>query len=85
MVQDEETNASHRARTRELPEHIPFIVTQQYIASIIDAWQQPAVTIFREVHNILIRYVKQLVSTHFMQYPQLLSRITYVRYHVMKD
>ena len=74
-----------RARTRELPEHIPFIVTQEYVVSIIGAWHKPAETLFRDIHNILIKYMKKLVSQHFAQYPLLMSRVTYVRELVLEE
>ena len=68
----------NRTRTRELPGHIPFVVTQDYIMSIISGWQGPAETLFREVHNILMKHVKLLIIQHFAQYPLLQSRITCV-------
>ena len=46
--------------------------------SIISGWQGPAETLFREVHNILMKHVKHLIIQHFAQYPLLQSRITYV-------
>ncbi|KAI0740579.1 P-loop containing nucleoside triphosphate hydrolase protein [Earliella scabrosa] len=73
---DDVMKRAREARTRELPEHIPFIVTQEYISTIITTWEQPAEVLFREVHNVLITYVKKLVVKHFAQYPLLQSRVT---------
>ncbi|KAI1783118.1 P-loop containing nucleoside triphosphate hydrolase protein [Ganoderma leucocontextum] len=73
---DDVMDRAKEARTRELPGHIPFVVTQEYIMSIISGWQGPAEALFREVHNILVRHVRHLVAEHFAQYPLLQSRIT---------
>ncbi|TBU52257.1 P-loop containing nucleoside triphosphate hydrolase protein [Dichomitus squalens] len=72
---DDVMKRAHEARTRELPGHIPFVVTQEYITAIIAGWQGPAETLFREEYNILVKHVRQLVNEHFAQYPLLQSRI----------
>ncbi|KAI0753564.1 P-loop containing nucleoside triphosphate hydrolase protein [Daedaleopsis nitida] len=72
---DDVTKRAREARTRELPDHVPFIVTQEYITAVISAWQGPAEGFYREVYNVLIQYVKQLVAHHFEQYPLLQNRV----------
>ncbi|KAI9063947.1 hypothetical protein FKP32DRAFT_1603293 [Trametes sanguinea] len=64
-----------RARTRELPHHYPFVVTEQYIDAFIAQWQKPTEALFREIQRVLTKHVKKFVSEHFAQYPLLLSRV----------
>ncbi|KAH9925885.1 P-loop containing nucleoside triphosphate hydrolase protein [Epithele typhae] len=73
---DDVMKRANEARTRELPAHYPFVVTQQYIVSIVGGWLNPAEVLFREVHKILLKHVKQLVKTQFAQFPLLESRVS---------
>lgn len=68
----------HRARTRELPGHVPFVVNQEYINAVTKEWMGPMEALFRDVYATLVKHVKKLIAQQFVQYPLLQSRITYV-------
>ena len=62
---------SVRAVTRELPDNIPFVVTEALIHDAIDLWQAPAVQLFDYVEEILNVKVAEFVHIECRQYPQL--------------
>ncbi|KAI1783496.1 P-loop containing nucleoside triphosphate hydrolase protein [Ganoderma leucocontextum] len=66
----------HRARTRELPGYVPFVVNQEYIAAITQEWKGPTAKLFHKVHATLVKHVKELIAQQFAQYPLLQSRVT---------
>ena len=57
-----------RAITRELPEHYPFIVTHEYIASFTAQWHVPTRNYFDHVVKVLLAYVKNLIQKHFNKF-----------------
>ena len=67
-----------RAVTRELPDNIPFVVTQSLIHSAIDLWQEPAMRLFDYVEEILSTKVADFVHAECSQYPQLEGLVSYV-------
>ena len=56
------------AITRELPDHYPFVVSNEYIKAVIEEWDAPARTLFDQVQHILMTHVKQIVATHFSKF-----------------
>ncbi|KAI0764302.1 P-loop containing nucleoside triphosphate hydrolase protein [Trametes elegans] len=72
---DDVMNRARQAITRELPNHYPFVVSQQYISGFVAQWQKPAEALFREVQRTLIRHIKSFITEHFVQYPLLQSRV----------
>ena len=44
----------HRARTRELPGHVPFVVNQEYINSVTKECMGPIEALFRYVYATLV-------------------------------
>ena len=61
---------SPRARTRELPGSIPFVVQQDYIKEIVAKWSLPALAYLESVQTVLSAYVKKLVTIHFESFGQ---------------
>lgn len=59
-----------RSITRELPDHYPFVVTNEYIASIIGEWHIPAQKLFDAIYHCLLVRVKALTSKHFGKFAQ---------------
>lgn len=57
-----------RAITRELPDYYPFIVSKDYILTIISKWQIPARNLFDAIQRMLINSVKELVTKHFRKF-----------------
>ena len=58
---------SCRARTRELPDHYPFVVQKAYITEFVKQWQQPSFALFDAVYDILKKDVENIVNRHFTQ------------------
>lgn len=69
-----------RAITRELPDHYPFIVANEYIVAVIHKWHVPAENLFDAIQRSLLICVKTLVAKHFSKYSQggLQQRVQYV-------
>lgn len=41
-----------RAVTRELPDNIPFTVTENYIRAVTARWEAPAIDLFESVEEV---------------------------------
>jgi len=54
-----------RARTRELPDHYPFVVQKAYITEFVKKWRQPSLALFDAVYDILKKDVETIVDRHF--------------------
>lgn len=67
-----------RAVTRELPDNIPFIVTEALICDAINIWQAPAMELFEHVEETLSVRFAEFVHVECNQYPQLEFLISYV-------
>ncbi|KAF9807180.1 hypothetical protein IEO21_08339 [Rhodonia placenta] len=61
---------ARKAVTRELPDHYPFVVYQDYITSITAKWHIPMRILFDSLQKVLNNYVKQLVAKHFSIFAQ---------------
>jgi hypothetical protein len=59
---------SCRARTRELPNHYPFVVEQSYISEVTVKWRQPALDLFEAVDQILNNHVQKIIAQHFRHF-----------------
>ena len=55
------------SHTRELSDNYPFIVQNNYICEILQAWKEPAFNLFEEVYHILKEDVVKMVDQHFSQ------------------
>ncbi|KAL4066183.1 P-loop containing nucleoside triphosphate hydrolase protein [Scleroderma citrinum] len=64
---DEVMDRAQISRTRELPDHYPFVVQKMYIAEFVKKWQQPTVDLFDAVYAILKKDVERMVNSHFAQ------------------
>ena len=64
------TTPLYRAITRELPDHYPFVVANEYISSFIGGWQLPAEKLYEAVHQCLLQRVKALTEKHFGKFSQ---------------
>ncbi|KAF8911682.1 P-loop containing nucleoside triphosphate hydrolase protein [Gymnopilus junonius] len=67
---DEVLDRAHRARTRELPGHYPFVVQKSFIDYVIKQWQAPALVLCKTVHSTIMEHVKALVKKHFGEFGQ---------------
>ncbi|EKM53567.1 uncharacterized protein PHACADRAFT_197992 [Phanerochaete carnosa HHB-10118-sp] len=83
---DEVMKRANQAITRELPDHHPFIVANEYITSIICKWQLPAEKLHEAVYQCLLQRVKALTQKHFGKFSQggLHSRVTVLVVDYMK-
>ncbi|KIY53536.1 hypothetical protein FISHEDRAFT_33028 [Fistulina hepatica ATCC 64428] len=73
------------ARARELPGHIPFVVTSELISLFTKEWEKPAVLLCEKFNRELETYMDGLISFHFANYGQglLLQRVkTIVKDHI---
>ncbi|KAF9807177.1 hypothetical protein IEO21_08336 [Rhodonia placenta] len=60
-----------RAITRELPDHYPFIITQEFVRELIEDWDMPTFKLFDEIEAILSSKIKKFIHLEFAQYPNL--------------
>ncbi|KAH9917091.1 P-loop containing nucleoside triphosphate hydrolase protein [Amylocystis lapponica] len=67
---DEVMDRARKAITRELPDHYPFVVSNDYIVTITSKWQTPTRNLFDAVERILTSYVKKIISRHFGKFVQ---------------
>jgi len=61
---------SYRARTRELPDHYPFVVNKTFIDAVIRKWNTPAMDLCKTVHIVALEHVQKLVKQHFGSFGQ---------------
>ncbi|KAL4066184.1 P-loop containing nucleoside triphosphate hydrolase protein [Scleroderma citrinum] len=59
-------NRAQMSRTRELPDHFPFVVQKAYIAEFVEQWRQPALALFDAVYSILKKDMERLIDSHFV-------------------
>jgi len=57
-----------RAKTRELPDNYPFVVTRKLIRQAIDQWADPAHELFEAEHAILVERVNWMIEEHFASF-----------------
>lgn len=76
--------AESRAITRELPDHYPFVVSNEYILSIVQKWDVPVRSLFDTIQHVLFAHVKVLVNKHFEKFTQgnLQHHVLYVTHRV---
>ncbi|KAI6044464.1 P-loop containing nucleoside triphosphate hydrolase protein [Pisolithus marmoratus] len=53
------------SRTRELPDHTPFVVQHKYIMEYIQRWKVPSMVLFDTVYDVLKKDVENTVDKHF--------------------
>ncbi|EPS96653.1 hypothetical protein FOMPIDRAFT_52737 [Fomitopsis schrenkii] len=70
--------SAEQAVTRELPDNIPFTVTENYIRSLTARWEAPAIDLFEGVEEILRSKITDFVHAECKQYPQLEAQISVV-------
>ena len=57
-----------RAKTRELPDNYPFVVTKRLIKEAIEKWVDPSHELFEAEYAILVERVNALVEKHFASF-----------------
>ncbi|GJF00698.1 P-loop containing nucleoside triphosphate hydrolase protein [Phanerochaete sordida] len=67
---DEVMKRATQAVTRELPDHYPFLVANEYITSIIGKWKLPADKLYEAVYQSILHHVKALTKKHFEKFAQ---------------
>jgi hypothetical protein len=73
-------DVGRRAKTRELPDNYPFVVTKRLIKQAIEKWADPANELFEAEYAILIERVNSMVDDHFASFEHggLYHRVKYV-------
>ncbi|KZT65429.1 hypothetical protein DAEQUDRAFT_814318 [Daedalea quercina L-15889] len=80
---DEVMDLALQAITRELPDNIPFVVTETFIREVVARWEAPAMQLFDHVEEILNAKIADFVRDECKQYPQLqVSVSTVVSEHI---
>ncbi|KAG6329012.1 hypothetical protein ID866_10077, partial [Astraeus odoratus] len=54
-----------QSRTRELPDHYPFVVQKMYIAEFVQNWRKPTFHLFDAIYHILKTDISKVVHRHF--------------------
>jgi hypothetical protein len=57
-----------RAKTRELPDNYPFIVTKTLIEQAVEKWADPSHDLFEAVYAVLVERVNSMVDEHFASF-----------------
>ncbi|KIM36795.1 hypothetical protein M413DRAFT_448928 [Hebeloma cylindrosporum] len=84
---DDVLNRAHRARTRELPGHYPFVVQKTFIDNVVKEWHAPAQILCKTVHLTIADHAKSLVTKHFREFGQglLEQRVKSIVHHHLKQ
>lgn len=53
------------SRTRELPDHTPFVVQRNYISEYVEKWKAPSMILFDAVYDVLKKDLENIVDKHF--------------------
>ncbi|KAI6167303.1 P-loop containing nucleoside triphosphate hydrolase protein [Pisolithus thermaeus] len=53
------------SRTRELPDHTPFVVQQNYIREYVQKWTTPSTILFDAVYDVLKKDLENTIDKHF--------------------
>ena len=56
---------TYRAKTRELPDNYPFVVTRRLIKQAMEKWVDPSHELFEEEYAILAERVNAMVEERF--------------------
>ncbi|KAG6830083.1 hypothetical protein H0H87_009296 [Tephrocybe sp. NHM501043] len=67
-----------RSRGWELPTHLPFDATKDYILGFTRLWNQPAVSCFQDVFATTSEFIKTLMAQHFGQFRSLEKHVAFV-------
>ena len=62
------TQVECRAKTRELPDNYPFVVTRKLIKEAIEKWSDPAHDLFEAEYAILVGQVNGMLEEHFASF-----------------
>lgn len=58
----------YSAVTRELPNHVPFVVQKKFIGAIIAQWSTPSRALFDATTRTLNVHVMRIIEDHFGAY-----------------
>ncbi|KIK17199.1 hypothetical protein PISMIDRAFT_15324 [Pisolithus microcarpus 441] len=53
------------SRTRELPDHTPFVVQRNYISEYVEKWKAPSMILFDAVYDVLKKDLENMIDKHF--------------------
>ncbi|KAI0067582.1 hypothetical protein BV25DRAFT_835648 [Artomyces pyxidatus] len=67
---DDVMKKAQSARTRELPNNYPFVVTEKYIQHYVGKWKVPTLGFFDAVTKVVVDYMRKLVKQHFERFSQ---------------
>jgi hypothetical protein len=62
------TETRRRAKTRELPDNYPFVVTRRLIKQAVEKWAEPSRELFEAEYAILAERVNKMVEEHFANF-----------------
>lgn len=69
---------TYSARTRELPNNVPYTVKLMLIKEFQSDWEKMVLRAYEQVFNILKTYTTSLITVHFGKYGHLNPRVRYV-------
>ncbi|KAG8994196.1 hypothetical protein FRB94_010067 [Tulasnella sp. JGI-2019a] len=62
---DQVMDLAKQCRTKELPGHYPFVVTQKLIARFLITWESLALACFHEIHQVISEHILDLATDYF--------------------
>ncbi|KAI0067648.1 hypothetical protein BV25DRAFT_1834706 [Artomyces pyxidatus] len=65
---DDVLKKAQNARTRELPNNYPFVVTKQYIQLYVGKWKAPALAYFDAVIKVTTEHMMKILKGHFERF-----------------
>lgn len=57
-----------RAKTRELPDNYPFVVTRRLIKQTIQKWDDPSRELFEAEYAVLVERVNSMIEENFASF-----------------
>lgn len=74
------TQMKRRAKTRELPDNYPFVVTKRLVKEATEKWADPSHELFEAEYAILAERVNGMIEEHFASFVHggLYHRVKYV-------
>ena len=59
------TKVKCRAKTRELPDNYPFVITRRLIKQAVEKWADPSHELFEAEYTILVERVNRILNERF--------------------
>ena len=62
------TKVKYRAKTRELPDNYPFVVTRRLIKQAVEKWADPSYELFEAEYAVLVERVNGMLEEKFASF-----------------